>query len=72
MKITYDPETDIMDIKFSQGKYDVSEEIKEGIIIDLTKDGKIISIEILDASRKMLKEDIQNVTFGLATKAIKA
>lgn len=72
MKITYDPETDIMDIKFSKGNYDVSEEIKEGIIVDLTKDGKIISIEILDVSKKMPKEEIQNISFGLATKAIKA
>ena len=72
MKIVYDPETDIMDIKFSEGKYDVSEEVREGIIVDFSKDGKIISIEILDASKKMPKEDIQNISFGLATKAIKA
>ena len=44
MEIVYDPETDSMDIEFQKGKYEVSKEITEGIIIDYTKDGKIISI----------------------------
>ena len=69
MKIKYDPEVDIMDIYFQKGKYDVSEEIAEGVIIDMTKDGKIISIEILDVSKRMPKESIQDVTVGIPIKA---
>jgi len=72
MKIVYDPETDIMDIKFSEGKYDVSEEVREGIIVDFKKKKKIISIEILDASRKMPKKNIADVTVGLPMKAIES
>ncbi len=34
MKITYDPEADAMNIKFQEGKYDISKEVSEGIIID--------------------------------------
>ncbi len=69
MKITYDPEVDIMNIYFQKGKYEVSEEIAEGIIIDLTKDGKVISIEILNVSKRMPKESIQDVTVGIPIKA---
>ncbi|MBI2971905.1 MAG: DUF2283 domain-containing protein [Candidatus Aenigmarchaeota archaeon] len=50
MEIVYDPETDSMDIEFQKGKYEVSKEIDKGVIIDYTKDGKILSIEILNAS----------------------
>jgi uncharacterized protein YuzE len=53
MKITYDSEVDILDIKFQNGKYSESKEIAEGVIVDYTKNGKIIAIEILDASKKL-------------------
>ncbi len=53
MKITYDKKTDIADIKFQKGKYHVSEEVGEGVIVDYTRSGKIIGIEILDVSKRM-------------------
>ncbi|MEM5793502.1 MAG: DUF2283 domain-containing protein [Candidatus Aenigmatarchaeota archaeon] len=72
MRITYDSEVDAMNIQFQKGKYDISEEIAEGIIIDMTKDGKIISIEILDVSKRMPKESIKDITVGSPIKRIKA
>jgi uncharacterized protein YuzE len=41
------------------GKYDISKEIADGIIVDYTKDGKVISIEILDASKRMPRKSIE-------------
>ena len=38
MKVTFDSKSDVMRIKFQEGKYEVSTEIDEGIIIDKTKD----------------------------------
>ena len=61
MEIVYDPETDTMDIEFQKGKYEESKEVAEGIIIDLTKEGKVISIEILNASKRMPKESIEGI-----------
>ncbi len=69
MKITYDPKVDIMNIKFQEGKYEISEEVGEGIVIDLTKEGKVISIEILDASKRMPKKSIEDVTVGIPVSA---
>ena len=68
MEITYDPETDTMDIEFQKGKYEVSKEIAEGIIIDYTKDGKVISIEILNASKRMSKDSIKGIMVKLPQK----
>ena len=56
MELIYDPGTDTMDIEFQKCKYEVSKEVAEGIIIDLTKEGKAISIEILNASKRMQGE----------------
>ncbi len=61
MKISYDAKADAISIKFQEGKYDVSEEVADGIVADVTKDGKIISIEIMDASKRMPKESASNV-----------
>jgi len=69
MKISYDPEADAMNIVFQKGKYEISKEIAEGIIIDYTKDGKVISIEILDVKKRIPKKDIEDiiVTVPIAT-----
>lgn len=70
MKITYDPEADAMNIKFQSGKYNISKEIAEGIIIDYTKDGRVISIEILDASKRIPMKSIKDITVGMPVKAV--
>ena len=69
MKISYDPQADAMSIVFQKGKYNISKEIAEGIIIDYTKDGKVISIEILDVKKRIPKKDIEDiiVTVPVAT-----
>ena len=69
MKITYDPRSDAMNIKFQEGKYEISKEVAEGIIIDYTKTGKVIRIEILDVSKRMPKESIKNIVVGMPVRA---
>ena len=61
MKINFDPKHDIMRIKFQEGKYEISKEVDEGIIIDMTKDNKIMAIEILDVSEKITKNAIKEI-----------
>ena len=53
MKIKYDKETDIVYIRFIEDVIAESDENKDGIIIDYSKEGKIVGIEILNASRKL-------------------
>ena len=53
MKITYDPEVDVLRILFSNAPVEESDEDKPGMIIDYNKDGNVIGLEILDASWRM-------------------
>ena len=53
MKVTYDPEVDVVRIILSNAPVQESDEDKPGIIIDYDKDGNIVGLEILDASRRM-------------------
>lgn len=70
MKITYDPAVDAMNIKFQSGKYDISKEIAEDIIVDYTNDGKVISIEILNASKKIPMKSITDITIALPVETV--
>jgi uncharacterized protein YuzE len=64
MKVTYDKKADAANITFQKGKYHASKEVGDGVIVDYTKDGKILSIEILDVSRRLPKGGIKT-TFAM-------
>ena len=53
MKVNYDKEADAIYLEIQDGQADGVVEIKEGINIDLSKDGRILGIELLDASKKI-------------------
>lgn len=51
MKIIYDKEVDVLNIKFSDADIFESDEDKPGVIIDYDESGNIVEIEVLNASR---------------------
>ncbi|NWF54881.1 MAG: DUF2283 domain-containing protein [Syntrophaceae bacterium] len=53
MKILYDPEVDVLRIVFSNAPVEESDEDKPGVILDYDKDGNIVGLEVLSASKKM-------------------
>ena len=63
MEIRYDPEADAMYIKLREGEYEISEEIREGIIVDFDKNNKIIGIEILDAKERLSPSSVAEMSF---------
>jgi len=67
MNIQFDPKNDVIRIKFQEGKYEISKEVDEGIIIDMTKDHKIMAIEILNVSEKIPKKNIKDITIGISS-----
>ena len=52
MKIKFDQEVDILLIQLADSKVYESDESKPGVILDYDKEGNIIRIEILDASKR--------------------
>jgi uncharacterized protein YuzE len=63
MKVIYDPEVDVLRIFFSSAPIEESDEDKPGVIIDYDKEGNIIGLEILDASKRM--ENPRSVEFAV-------
>jgi uncharacterized protein YuzE len=64
VKITYDPEVDVIRILFSDAPIEESDEEKPGVILDFDKNGNVVGLEILDASRRM--ENPRSVEYAVA------
>ena len=69
VRVEYDQKADAMYIWLRKAKYDVSEELAENVVLDLDKNGRIIGIEILDASKNLGKELVTRI---LSTEKIAA
>jgi uncharacterized protein YuzE len=65
MKVRYDRKTDTLSLVLRDNVTVVeSDEDKPGVILDYDKDGNLVSLEILDASRRV--NDARKVDFQLA------
>jgi uncharacterized protein YuzE len=52
--IKYDSEADVLVLKVKEGALTDEELLDDDVVLGYGKDGKIVSVEILDASRKGL------------------
>ena len=52
MRVRVDQKTDAIYLTLTDRKIEASEEPTEGIIIDYDADGRVVGIEILDASKR--------------------
>jgi uncharacterized protein YuzE len=53
MKVKYDKEQDIIYLSFSEEAVYESDEDKKGVILDYAASGKIVGMELLNASRQV-------------------
>jgi len=60
MEKWYDEEEDILNIQLKDEKYWKSIELSNGIIFDIAKNGTIVAVEVLKAS-KIFSGDVRNV-----------
>ena len=64
MKAIYDPKTDTLSLELTSGPVAESDEDKPGVILDYDKDGNLIGIEVLDASKRVA--DARTMQFQVA------
>ena len=60
MEKWYDRDEDILNIQLNDGEYWKSIELPNGIVFDVAKDGSLLSVEILRAS-KVFSGDVKKV-----------
>ncbi len=54
MKVKYNKETDILYIRLSEEMIEESDEDKKGVILDYSKSGVLVGVEVLNASKLSL------------------
>jgi uncharacterized protein YuzE len=63
MRINYHPETDSLYIDFSDAPGVESEEVRDGVVIDLDRDGNITGLDIQHASQKLDLSMLETTAF---------
>ena len=53
MKTTYDAQADALYVRFSDSPVIESEEVSNGVVLDFDAEGRIVAIEVLDASKHL-------------------
>jgi len=72
MKIEYDPKHDILNIEFI-AEEDIAESIEvDGVVIDYSKDGKIVAIEILDAGARTTENPFDLISLSIVKEEVTA
>ena len=64
MKVIYDKETDTLSIVLRDGKVAESDEPRPGLIPDFDRAGRLVALELLDASEQV--HGPQSIEFALA------
>jgi uncharacterized protein YuzE len=58
MNVSYDNEVDALYIRLGEEQPECVTEISDGVNVDITREGRVIGIELLEASKKI---DIQTI-----------
>ena len=51
MKTVYDADSDALYVRFADASVIESEEVADGVVLDFDVEGRIVAIELLDASK---------------------
>jgi uncharacterized protein YuzE len=63
MKITYDPEGDVLYVQLRDVTPADSVDVEDGVTAELDDQGHIVALEVLDASKRMTPEDLANIHY---------
>lgn len=65
MKINIDKKADAVYIEFAKGKFFSNKKLDEDTVLDLDKDGHILGIELLSASKRMPLDKLKSCEVNL-------
>jgi uncharacterized protein YuzE len=71
MQILYNDKTDLLYLRLDERKQQViNKRLSEDIVLDIGEDGRIVGIEILDASKHLNLERLLPVKYEISPEAV--
>ena len=71
MQIVYNDKTDLLYLRLDERKQQViNKRLSEDIVLDIGEDGRIVGIEILDASKHLNLERLLPVKYEISPEAV--
>lgn len=67
MRIKVDLESDALYFRLSEDKIEESEEVSKGVVVDYSKTGKVVGVEILNLKGKFTTEELSKLQVELPT-----
>jgi uncharacterized protein YuzE len=69
MEIRFDQEADALYIQFQTGKVKETLKLRDGILVDIDKKGRLFGIEILDVSQRIPIKELGHLDISLPVHA---
>lgn len=69
MRIKVDLESDALYFRLSEDEIEESEEVSKGIVIDYSKTGKVVGVEVLNLKEKFTLEELSKLNIEIPTAA---
>lgn len=66
MRIRYDEKVDALYVRLDDSSVVESEEVQPGIVIDFNANKKVVGIEVLQARRRVSKDDLEQLRLLVA------
>ena len=67
MRIKVDLESDALYFRLSEDEIEESEEVAKGVVVDYSKTGKVVGVEILNLKEKFTMEELSKLQVELPT-----
>ena len=67
MRIKVDLESDALYFRLSEDEIEESEEVAKGVVVDYSKTGKVVGVEILNLKEKFTMEELSKLKVELPT-----
>ena len=69
MEINFDEKADALYIQFQTGKVKETLKLRDGILIDVDKKGRLFGIEILDVSQRIPLKELGHLNINFPVRA---
>lgn len=67
MNIVYNNKTDLLYMRIDDSKHEITNRrVSEDVVLDIGEDGKIVGIEIMDASKNINLKNILPVSYSVS------